>query len=91
VETSLGTAKFYPEPYFIDIWLWSDAISTDMNRRSSELMVQLVWIIHRVKRWKKTAKIRILAVKVRSVGCPVGFVGRRRLDGAKTVGQGDDG
>jgi len=67
VEASLRTAEFYPEPYFIDVWLWPNATLTDKDRRTSELLLQLVWIIHRVKRWKKVTQIRVLAAHSRAL------------------------
>lgn len=66
VESSLRTAEFYPEPYYIDVWLWPNATTTESDRRTSELLMQLVWIIHRVKRWKRVTQLRVLAAHSRA-------------------------
>jgi hypothetical protein len=62
VEACLKTAEFYAEStFYIDVWLWPHATQTEAERRTSELLLQLVWIIRQVKRWKKVTQIRVLA------------------------------
>jgi len=87
VPDVLSTAEHYTGgSFWIDIWLLPRQVESSVDfSQTSELLMQMAVIIHRVKRWKKGTKLRVMVVTDRPAGAELGEGQESPTDNIKSL------